>query len=69
MGRYTFSTPDALKRASGHLENALQAIDTQTLDLVSIDLNLAYSALGEITGSTTGEDIIDAIFAKFCLGK
>ena len=60
---------DALKRASGHLENALQAIDTQTLDLVSIDLNLAYSALGEITGSTTGEDIIDAIFAKFCLGK
>lgn len=60
---------DALKRARKHIANAVSAIDTETLDLISIDLNLAYSALGEITGSTTGEDIIDAIFSKFCLGK
>ena len=48
---------------------ALDDIDNQTLDLISIDLKLAYSALGEITGNTTGEDIIDSIFSKFCLGK
>ena len=56
---------DALK----NINNALEDIDAQTLDLISIDLKLAYSALGEITGNTTGEDIIDAIFSKFCLGK
>ncbi|MBQ7579215.1 MAG: tRNA uridine-5-carboxymethylaminomethyl(34) synthesis GTPase MnmE [Clostridia bacterium] len=60
---------DALKRAQKHLENALLNIEFQTLDLISVDLNLAYSALGEITGSTTGEDIINSIFSKFCLGK
>jgi len=60
---------DAIKRANKHIENALKNIETQTLDLISIDLNLAYSALGEITGSTTGEDIINSIFSKFCLGK
>ena len=60
---------DALKRAQKHLENALLNIEFQTLDLISVDLNLAYSAFGEITGSTTGEDIINSIFSKFCLGK
>lgn len=59
----------ALEEAYNHIISALGAIEDQTLDLVSIDLKLAYSALGEITGNTTGEDIIDAIFSKFCLGK
>lgn len=59
----------ALKNAKISIDNALDSINNQTLDLVSIDLKLAYSALGEITGNTTGEDIIDAIFSKFCLGK
>ena len=60
---------DALLRANSHLQEAINAIDEYSLDLVTIDINLAYSALGEITGNTTGEDIIDAIFSKFCLGK
>lgn len=59
----------ALKTAQKSVDNALKSVKNQTLDLVSIDLKLAYSALGEITGNTTGEDIIDAIFSKFCLGK
>ena len=59
----------ALENALEHINNALNAVNMQTLDLISIDLKLAYSALGEITGNTTGEDIIDAIFSKFCLGK
>lgn len=60
---------DCLQRAKEHLDQAISNIDNDTLDLITIDLNLAYSCLGEITGNTTGEDIIDAIFSKFCLGK
>lgn len=60
---------DALTRAKQHLDDALGAINHYSLDLVTIDLNLAYSALGEITGNTTSEEILDAIFSKFCLGK
>ena len=59
----------ALKQAKENIDNAIAEIDNFTLDLITIDLNLAYQALGEITGSTTSEDIIDAIFSKFCLGK
>lgn len=59
----------ALKNAKEGIDNALMQISSNTLDLISIDLKLAYSALGEITGNTTGEDILDAIFSKFCLGK
>lgn len=59
----------ALANALASINNAIAEIQNQTLDLISIDLKLAYSYLGEITGNTTGEDIIDAIFSKFCLGK
>ena len=60
---------DALSRAKASIEDAITNIDSFTLDLITIDLNMAYSALGEITGNTTSEEIIDAIFSKFCLGK
>ena len=59
---------DALSRAADSIMTAITNMD-MSLDLISIDIKLAYSALGEITGNTTGEDIIDAIFSKFCLGK
>ncbi|SJZ79886.1 tRNA uridine-5-carboxymethylaminomethyl(34) synthesis GTPase MnmE [Selenihalanaerobacter shriftii] len=38
-------------------------------DFVTIDLKAALEELGKITGNTLGEDIIDQIFADFCLGK
>lgn len=60
---------DALTRASKALKRAFSNISQDTLDLVSIDIKDAYSAVGEITGNTTSEEIIDAIFKKFCLGK
>ena len=37
--------------------------------LCRIDLNGAWMSLGEITGNTVSEDIIDRVFEKFCLGK
>lgn len=60
---------DALARAKKALDTAAKNISGDTLDLVSIDIKDAYSAIGEITGNTTSEEIIDAIFKKFCLGK
>ncbi len=38
-------------------------------DFLSIDLLNAYEALGEITGEAVGEDLINEIFSKFCMGK
>ena len=61
---------DILRRASEYLSNALQTIENgMSADFVSIDLRSAWETLGEITGETVGEDIIDEIFSKFCLGK
>ncbi len=60
---------DCLQRAKENIDHAIMNIENDTLDLTTIDLNLAYSALGEITGNTSGEDIINSIFSKFCLGK
>ena len=60
---------DALVRASKNLSRAINNISEDTLDLVSVDIKQAYIDIGEITGNTTSEDIIDAIFSKFCLGK
>ncbi|MGE5560523.1 MAG: tRNA uridine-5-carboxymethylaminomethyl(34) synthesis GTPase MnmE [Chloroflexota bacterium] len=39
------------------------------LDLLVIDLRRALQALGEITGETVSEDVIERIFADFCVGK
>ena len=60
---------NALVRANEALKRAIQNIGDDTLDLVSIDIKEAYTSIGEITGNTTSEDIIDSIFTKFCLGK
>ena len=38
-------------------------------ELLSVDLQAVRSALGEITGETTAEDILDSIFSNFCIGK
>ena len=39
------------------------------LDFISIDLRSAWEKLGELTGETVGEYIINEIFSKFCIGK
>lgn len=38
-------------------------------DFYSIDLMSAYESLGSIIGETVGEDLVDEIFSKFCMGK
>ena len=59
-----------LRRASGYLTDTLQTIENgMSADFIVIDLRSVWETLGEITGETAGEGIIDAIFSKFCLGK
>ena len=61
---------NVLHRVISYLEDVLEGISTGVpLDLVSIDIRDAWQALGEITGSTVTEDIIDKIFTDFCIGK
>ncbi|NTV64952.1 MAG: tRNA uridine-5-carboxymethylaminomethyl(34) synthesis GTPase MnmE [Oscillochloris sp.] len=61
---------DALARAVGHLR-LVEASWQQGLpaDLLAGDLTVALNALGEITGETVGDDLLDLIFARFCIGK
>jgi tRNA modification GTPase len=40
-----------------------------SLDLVAIDVREAVDMLGDITGETAGDDLLDSIFSKFCIGK
>jgi tRNA modification GTPase len=39
------------------------------LDLAEINIRLAYDSLGEITGETATDEILDRIFSRFCIGK
>ncbi len=60
---------DALCRAEESLQRAIVACESQPLDLIGIDVKEAWDALGEITGETATEAIIQEIFSKFCVGK
>lgn len=59
----------ALKDALRSLQSAISAIEIVPLDLVSADIKECWEKLGEITGTTASEDIINEIFARFCVGK
>lgn len=61
---------EALIRAKESLMSADGILDnTFAIDLASIDLRNAWKFMGEISGDTVEENIIDKIFSKFCLGK
>ena len=61
---------DLLERAKDSLEKALEAVaQSIPVDLVSLDIKDAWRYLGEITGDTIEEDIINEIFSRFCIGK
>ena len=61
---------DVARRALADLQHAEQAATGGLpLELVASDLAAAAEALGDITGEVTTEDVLDRVFADFCLGK
>jgi len=61
---------DALNRGRAGLMQAREALASgRTLELVALDLRLAVNAIGEIVGKTATEDLLEAIFSQFCIGK
>ena len=61
----------ALARTDEHLVLAADhaAADDRVLDLFAEELRLAHIALGEITGQVSSDDLLGAIFSRFCIGK
>jgi tRNA modification GTPase len=61
---------DALGAALDALKNArTSALSLMPPEIVAVDIMAAASALGSITGEVSGEDVLDAIFRDFCIGK
>lgn len=61
---------DCLLRASVSLERARETLLAgESPEFVAVDLRAALNAAGEVVGGTDAEDILDRIFATFCLGK
>ena len=61
---------EALFRAYDSINSAIEVLkNTFAIDLASIDIRNAWTFLGEITGDSLEENIIDKIFKDFCLGK
>ena len=61
---------EALERAGRHLDDGLAVLAaTNAGELLAEELRQAQHALGEITGTTTADDLLGAIFSTFCIGK
>ena len=61
---------NALAEAESSLKMVLQSIDDgMPEDFFTIDMMNAYETLGTIIGESVGEDLVNEIFSKFCMGK
>ncbi len=60
----------ALSEALHHLRSAMEARSSgMSDDLLAIDVTAAVNALGEITGETATDELLEVIFSQFCVGK
>jgi tRNA modification GTPase len=61
---------DALVQSIGALDSfVMSANNSAPLECLAMDLRGALDALGQITGETTPDEILDQIFSRFCIGK
>ena len=59
-----------MNQARMHMEQAIEAMNSgMELDLVTIDLQSCYTHMKEIVGEVSRDDLLDALFSNFCLGK
>ena len=61
---------EALARAQGAIQRVQEGLRMQISgELLSMDLQDCLTALGEITGQITSQEVLNNIFSKFCIGK
>lgn len=61
---------DAIRRARDHFTAGQKALAEQRAgEVFAEELRLAHQALGEVTGTTSSDDLLGKIFTKFCIGK
>lgn len=59
-----------LRQAADSLKDAVEAAENRLpYDCLTIDVDRALTLMGEITGETVRDEIINEIFARFCVGK
>lgn len=59
-----------LRDASAFLEDSLKSIESnQPMEFIEIDVKNTYDDLGAILGEEVGDDILNEVFSRFCLGK
>lgn len=71
-GKYIVSNlrhVSVLQQVVAALDSAEKNFADYSTDCVLIDLSAARTAIGELTGDTATEDVLDSIFARFCVGK
>lgn len=60
----------ALTDAAGFFKNAVDRVrEGAPMEIIALELKSGLDSLGEITGETTNEEVLDNIFGQFCLGK
>lgn len=61
---------DQLIKAEKNIEDGVMGISSNMpLDCIEVDIKNCWENLGEISGDTIGEDVLDKIFSEFCIGK
>jgi len=61
---------DSLVRVESSMDNFASSLQSGiSYELLALDVREALDALGQITGETTPDDILDLIFGQFCIGK
>ena len=59
-----------LKEALNSINQALNNVSSKLpVDMIAIDIKKAWDLLGEITGESYQDELLDILFSKFCLGK
>jgi tRNA modification GTPase len=59
----------AIRLASEALQRAASAVEVSTLEVVSGELGIALDSLGQVTGESASQALLDEVFRRFCVGK